>query len=83
VKHRYRHELYTMYAFLCKRQRETSFPPSLREIADEFYLSPASVMRYLDKMEALGWLMREWGKARGITLIRECSIASNEDDENT
>ena len=73
VKHQYRQDMEAMFIFLCQHQRETGFPPSLREMADAFYMSPGTIMRYLDKMEAKGWIAREWGKARGITILRVCS----------
>ena len=72
MKNQHRHELEAMFTFLCKHHRRTGFPPSLREMADAFYMSPGTVMRYLDKMEAMGWITREWGKARGITILRTC-----------
>jgi DNA-binding MarR family transcriptional regulator len=65
-------ELEAMFAFICKQHRETSYPPSLRELGETFYMSAASILRYLDRMEALGWITREPGRARGITLVREC-----------
>jgi DNA-binding MarR family transcriptional regulator len=61
-----------LFVYLCNFQRENNFPPTLREMADTFYMSPSTIMRYLDKMQARGWIAREWGKARGITLLRTC-----------
>ena len=75
-----RQEMEAIFAFMCKFQRENGFPPSLREIAKAFYMSPSTIMRYLDKMEAQGWVAREWGKARGITLKRECAKEETFDD---
>ncbi len=70
-----RQQLEAIFAFMCKYHQENGFPPSLREIGKAFYMSPGTIMRYLDKMEAQGWIIREWGKARGITLKRECAKA--------
>ena len=75
-----RQEMEAIFAFMCKFQRENGFPPSLREIAKAFYMSPSTIMRYLDKMEAQRWVTREWGKARGITLLRECAKEEIFDD---
>jgi DNA-binding MarR family transcriptional regulator len=66
-----------MYAFICKQHRETSYPPSVRELAETFYMSAGSILRYLDKMESLGWISREPGRARGITLVRVCAEAED------
>ena len=64
-----------LFVYLCHYQRENTFPPTLREIASTFYMSPSTVLRYLDKMQATGWIAREWGKARGITLLRTCGTS--------
>jgi DNA-binding MarR family transcriptional regulator len=67
-----RETLEAMFAYICKQHHDTSFPPSLRELADTFYMSTATVIRHLERMEGLGWVARDPGKARGITLIRTC-----------
>jgi DNA-binding MarR family transcriptional regulator len=61
-----------IFVYMCHYQSEYTFPPTLREIAATFYMSPSTALRYLDKMQAAGWIAREWGKARGITLLRSC-----------
>jgi DNA-binding MarR family transcriptional regulator len=61
-----------LFVYLCHYHHENNYPPTLREMADAFYMSPSSVIRWLDKMEAMGWITRDWGKARGITLMRTC-----------
>jgi DNA-binding MarR family transcriptional regulator len=61
-----------MFAYICQRQQESSFPPSLRELAKTFFMSPGSVIRHLERMEGMGWIIRDPGKARGITLLRSC-----------
>lgn len=70
--------LEAVYAFICKQQHETSYPPSLRELAKTFYMSPGRIVRVLDRMDALGWINREPGKARGITLMRPCAEPDEE-----
>ena len=75
------HTLEAMYAFICKQHRETSYPPSLRELADKFYMSTGGVICYLDRMQALGWLEREPGKARGLTLVRRCKRGDSSPSE--
>jgi SOS-response transcriptional repressor LexA len=80
VRPEHRQQLEAIFAFMCKYQRETGYPPSLRETGKAFYMSPGTIMRYLDKMEAQGWVTREWGKARGITLKRECAKEETFDD---
>ena len=80
MRPQHRQLLDAIFAFMCKYQHETGFPPSLREIGKTFYMSPGTIMRYLDKMEAQGWITREWGKARGITLLRACPPVKTFDD---
>ena len=75
MKAQRRHEMEELFVYLCHYHREYNFPPTLREMADTFYMSPSTITRYLDKMQAMGWIAREWGKARGITLLRTCGTA--------
>lgn len=42
--------------------------PSQREIALACYLGESTVLRYLDRLEAKGRIIRHLGKARSITL---------------
>ena len=79
MKPEQRRQLEAIFAFMCQYQREASYPPSLREIGKTFYISPGTAMRYLDKMEALGWIARESGTARGITLLRGCGADGEQD----
>lgn len=57
--------------FICTYDAEHSYPPSVREIAKACYLSPSSVLQYLYKLEVQGWISREPGRARGITILRQ------------
>jgi DNA-binding MarR family transcriptional regulator len=75
LKTQHRREMEDLFVYLCHYHRENNYPPTLREMADTFYMSPSTVLRYLDKMQATGWIAREWGKARGITLLRTCGPA--------
>ncbi|MEO8610964.1 MAG: transcriptional regulator [Chloroflexota bacterium] len=77
MKTQYRQDLEDIFAYMCQYHRENTYPPTLREMADTFFMSPSSIMRHLDKMEAAGWIAREWGKARGITLLRTCAAEPN------
>lgn len=43
----------------------------MREIAKGCYISAGNVVRYLDKLEAEGRLIREPRKARGLKLIHK------------
>jgi repressor LexA len=56
--------------FLNRHLRQHGFPPTLRDIAA--YLGVAStfgVMRHLDALEKKGWIRRQAGGSRGITLL--------------
>ncbi len=60
-----------VYAFVERYIEEHGYAPSLREIAAGCYLGTSSVLRHLDKLEALGWIAREPGRARSLTLLRK------------
>ena len=60
-----------VYKFIKKYVREHTHPPSIREIGEECFLSNSVVIRYLDQLENEGKLIREPGRARGITLVDE------------
>jgi DNA-binding MarR family transcriptional regulator len=68
-------ELQPVFAWICHYVEENSFPPTLRELADQFYMSPGRIDRMLTQMERLGWVAREPGRKRGITLVRSCAGA--------
>ena len=71
-----------LFVYLCHYHREYNYPPTLREMAEIFFMSPGTVTRYLDKMEAAGWIARDWGKARSITILRTCgSVESGQPKE--
>jgi DNA-binding MarR family transcriptional regulator len=57
-----------VYQFLKDYIRKHNFPPTVREIGDACHLSRSTVTRNLDRLEALGRITRQPGKARSITL---------------
>lgn len=57
-----------VYAFICKHIDQFTRPPTIREIAQACYMSRANAVRYLDKLDAHGHIIREANKARGIRL---------------
>ena len=57
-----------VYEFICAYILEHGYSPSQRDIVQGCYINAASVVRYLDKLEAKGYIRREPGKARSITL---------------
>lgn len=58
----------SVYKFIKEYVKIHTHPPTLREIAEGCYLSPSAVTRHLDRLEGEGKLIREPGRARGITL---------------
>jgi DNA-binding PadR family transcriptional regulator len=80
VKSQHRNELEAMFAFICQHQRRTGSAPSLREMGEAFFMAPGTILRYLDKMEAQGWITREWGKARSMKLRRTCATPDDVDE---
>ncbi len=59
-----------IFAFICQYNDEHGYPPSVREIATACYVGRSSVHQYLYRLEAKGWITREPGRARGITILR-------------
>jgi SOS-response transcriptional repressor LexA len=59
-----------IYAYIVAYIGERGFAPSFKEIAAGCHFSRASILRHLDKLEAWGWIAREPGVARSITLAR-------------
>lgn len=66
------HQLQEVYRFICQYIQEHTHPPSLREIARRCYMSHSNIIRYLDRLEERGWIVREPNKSRGITLLKPC-----------
>ncbi len=60
-----------VYRFICTYVAENGYPPSLRELSKGCYMSVASVIRYLDRLEAEGRLRRDPNISRGIMLLRD------------
>jgi DNA-binding MarR family transcriptional regulator len=58
-----------VYVFIRAYIRQHGSSPTLREIAAGCYMSPPSVVRYLDKLEAHGRIARRPRKSRGITVL--------------
>ena len=60
----------TVYRFIETYMQANGFAPSVRNIADGCFMSRSNVIRYLDKLEAWGYITREPGQARSIALLR-------------
>ena len=60
-----------VYEFIRDYIEEFNFAPTQREIAEGCLLTRGTIVRYLDRLEALGVVTREMGKARSITLIED------------
>lgn len=61
----------SVYAFICNYIETQGYPPSQREIAQGCFMSVGNVVRYLDKLEARGFLYREPNIPRGIQLLKK------------
>lgn len=60
-----------IYLFLVNYIYENGFSPSIREIAGGCFVNVATVIRYLDILEAIGRIERTAGKARSIRIVIE------------
>lgn len=56
--------------------------PSLREIADGCYVSYATVVRYLDILQAQGCIKRDPHKARSVRILQRRSKKDQMIDQN-
>lgn len=56
-------------AFVSRYIRTHGHSPSQREIGAACYMSRTNVVRYLDRLEAWGYIRREPGVPRTISLI--------------
>lgn len=66
-----------IYEYICACQSSRGYPPSVREIGQAVGLrSPSSVHRYLGELEELGYITRDEGKTRAITLTRSAAPRS-------
>lgn len=59
----------TIYIFLYEFIQKHGFAPSIREISDGCFVNVATVIRYLDILEANGRIERTSGKARSIRIM--------------
>jgi len=59
-----------VYNFIRTYIEQRGFSPSLREIAAGCFLGHSTIIRYLDRLEAMGYITRELGVARSIRLTR-------------
>jgi DNA-binding MarR family transcriptional regulator len=64
--------------FIQQYVREHTYPPSLNEIARGCYLSRSSVSRYIDRLQMQGRIARDFGIARGITLLEPLPPSEDE-----
>lgn len=60
-----------VFRFVKKYTELHTHPPTLREIAEGCFLSTTAVTRHLTRLEEQGKLVREPGRSRGITLLKE------------
>jgi repressor LexA len=58
-----------VYLFIKDYIKKHTYPPTLREIGEGCHLTTSAVTRYLHKLELEGRIIREEGRARGITLL--------------
>ena len=59
-----------IFDFICHYVDEHNFGPTVQEIADACQIGVATVTRHLDRMQVMGWISREYGKARSIVVLK-------------
>ena len=60
-----------IYDFLRNFHHAHGFPPTLREIGDNFGFSVKAALDVLEVLAKKGWISRNFGKPRTITLLKE------------
>lgn len=59
-----------VYDYILKTIREKGFPPSIRDICRDLdYKSTSTVKMYLDRLDSFGYIKKEDGKSRAISLV--------------
>lgn len=58
-----------IYNYLCTFNETYGYPPTITQMAENCYMSRASVVRYLNWLEAWNYIWREPGTPRAITII--------------
>ena len=57
-----------IYAYIQVYLDDNHIAPSMRDIAEGCYMSRSGILRYLDLLEAWGWITREPGIPRSISI---------------
>ncbi len=64
-----------IYDYIAETIAKKGFPPSVREICQAVHLkSPSTVQLHLNTLEAAGYIQREAGKTRAISLTGAASV---------
>jgi DNA-binding MarR family transcriptional regulator len=58
---------YRIYEIIYEYMRQ-DIHPTYREIAEQCNMAHTSVIRHIDKLEGMGWIIRAEGKMRSIRL---------------
>jgi repressor LexA len=61
--------LETVYDYLTRYIDEHGYPPSIREIAAEYYIGTTTASKHLSILEAQGRIARDGTKARTLRLL--------------
>lgn len=56
-----------VYEVICEYLRE-DIRPTYREIAERSHMAHTTVLRHIDRLEGMGWIVRDEAKARSIRL---------------
>lgn len=66
-----------VYDYIVKTIRERGYAPSVRDIREALgYKSTSTVHMYLERLEMLGYIVKDEGKSRSLRLCDETSAAS-------
>lgn len=58
-----------IYDYILNFETEWGFPPTIKELAEACFMARSTVVRHLDWLEAWGYISREPGLSRAITII--------------
>lgn len=65
-----------IFRYLCDFTRGHGYPPSQRQISEACYVGRTTVNKHLARLVEQGFISREHGMARGITILRACEQAN-------
>jgi SOS-response transcriptional repressor LexA len=68
-----------VFEFIDGHIQRYGYAPTIREISRNCFMAPSTVLRYLDIMQARGWISRKPKTARSICILKNTVPQANND----